>query len=227
LRRRSATLAWSVIASAALHAAVAAVVIAERGRADAPTAEHRPGLSAVHVASRDTAPGPDDLLLPEALPVLPAASALLALVPHATLPPIMGAKPSRVSGGREGKVAATLLRGRERIGAMSDRQVNEFPREIDTPVRIREPIEVPYPAFASADGENAVVVWAVVDPDGTVGEVEVTEGSPEFAEPVVTAVKAARFTPATDRLRPIRYPIALEFRFASGRAPAPAVADAR
>ena len=38
----------------------------------------------------------------------------------------------------------------------------------------------------------------------------------EFASEVLAAIRAARFLPAQDNLKPIRYPIALEFRFRTG-----------
>jgi len=218
---RKVRLAWAVGASVVMHAALAVLAVPSigRGATEAPVFEGR--LAAVLA-------GPSDALLPErALPlVLPwrqIAPLRVPLLPVASLSPLP--EPHRaapVPAGADGmaRIEGRLLGGRERIGALVDRQLLEFPREIDTPARIREPIETPYPAAALAEGrEDAVVVWAVVNPDGTVDEVDVTEGTPEFAEAVVAAVKAARFNPATNNLKPIRYPIALEFRFALGQAP--------
>lgn len=203
-----------------MHAALAVLAVppAGRGAAEAPVFEGR--LAAVLAK-------PTEAVLPErpplVLPLLQIAPLRVPLLPVAALSPL----PERhhaapAPGGASGmaRIEGRLLGGRERIGALVDRQLLEFPREIDTPARIRDPIETPYPAVALAEGrEDAVVVWAIVNPDGTVDEVDVTEGMPEFAEAVVAAVKAARFTPATNKLKPIRYPIALEFRFALRQAP--------
>jgi TonB family protein len=208
-------------ASVVMHAALAVLAVppAGRGPADAPVFEGR--LAA-------TLAKPTEAVLPErplplVLPLLQIAPLRVPLLPVATLSRLP--EPHRAApapGGASGiaRIEGQLLAGRERVGALVDRQLLEFPREIDTPARIRDPIAAPYPAAALAAGrEDAVVVWAIVDPDGTVDEVDVTEGTPEFAEAVVAAVKAARFTPATNKLKPIRYPIALEFRFALAQAP--------
>jgi hypothetical protein len=58
--------------------------------------------------------------------------------------------------------------------------------------------------------------------------VQVLDGAPEFAEVVVAAVNAAKFVPAENRLRKIRFPLSLEFRFrANAESAAVASAAAR
>ena len=58
-----------------------------------------------------------------------------------------------------------------------------------------------------------MAVWVIVDASGNVDEIHVAEGSEEFATEVVAAVRAAHFLPAEDNLKPIRFPIALQFDF--------------
>jgi len=62
-----------------------------------------------------------------------------------------------------------------------------------------------------------------VDAQGIPEEVLVTDGQEEFADAVIAAVRAARFVPAQNNLLPIRFPLALEFRFVIGTRDASAV----
>ena len=57
-------------------------------------------------------------------------------------------------------------------------------------------------------------MWAVVLADGSVDTALLADGDEAVAEPVLAAVKAARFVPARSRLQPRDYPVSLEFRFA-------------
>ncbi|MGH6933692.1 MAG: energy transducer TonB [Dongiaceae bacterium] len=101
-----------------------------------------------------------------------------------------------------------------RLGELQDREMTEFPREVDRPAVVDGAIRVQYPWRALAEGrEDTVVIWAVVDPSGVVEEIQLVEGTPEFYERVAAAVKAHRFYPAIDAGTPLRFPIALEFRF--------------
>src|SRR4051812_16878571 len=54
--------------------------------------------------------------------------------------------------------------------------------------------DVPYPP--DAQGDAAVLLELVVEPDGTVSSARVTEGAEAFAEPARKAVLGWRFTPA-------------------------------
>jgi TonB family protein len=112
-------------------------------------------------------------------------------------------------------IEGELLIERDRLGeALINRQINEFPAEIDIPVRLQHTIRVAYPADALAAGrEGDVAVWIVVNALGEPEEIEVAAGAEEFAKAVSAAVSETRFLPAESRLRLIRYPIALQFRF--------------
>ncbi|MFO1412485.1 MAG: TonB family protein [Burkholderiales bacterium] len=111
-------------------------------------------------------------------------------------------------------VPARVLNDRNRLGELDARMGVEFPIEIDQPVRMREPILARYPAAALAQGrEDTVGVWVLVNAEGVAEEVQVLDGSPEFAAEVVAAVNAATFVPAENRLHKIRFPLALEFEF--------------
>jgi TonB family protein len=122
------------------------------------------------------------------------------------------------------EVVAELLADRTRLGEYYDRQTAEFPAEVDRLPRIDGKIVVRYPQTALANGrEDSVVAYILVDITGEVADVEIIQGSEEFADEVVAAVRRARFLPAENNLQPIRYPIALEFDFrADGTATAQA-----
>ncbi|MFO1313823.1 MAG: TonB family protein [Burkholderiales bacterium] len=124
------------------------------------------------------------------------------------------------------EVAAALVTDRTLLGGYAARQMNMFPAEVDRPARPGQKIVARYPEAALAQGrEEEVVVWAIVEESGTVEEVYVTQGSEEFAAEVTAAVRAARFIPAEDNLKPIRYPIALQFDFRPGGGTAAAAAS--
>ena len=114
-------------------------------------------------------------------------------------------------------VTAQVLADHGRLGALLTRELAQFPAEIDSPVRIAEPIVVSLPAETIAGASDvSIVVWAIVMSDGSVDTALLADGDESLAEPVLAAVKAARFIPAVSRLQPRDYPISLEFRFAPG-----------
>lgn len=120
------------------------------------------------------------------------------------------------SGGAPGllRIKGTPLADRSRIGDLFSRQMTDFPVEIDRPPRLTNPIEVPYPATALAQGrEETVVAWVIVNEKGSAETIEIAEGSEEFAQVVRTALMAASFEPARNNRLPISFPISLEFRF--------------
>jgi TonB family protein len=147
----------------------------------------------------------------------PQVAHALAAPPSAIKSPTAPAAAIGVGAVGEVQVDGMPLQDINRLGDVLTRQRAEFPTEIDAPVRIKEAIRVRYPAAAMAAGrEDSVAVWAIVDPRGDPDEVLVLDGTPEFAEAVVAAVKATKFVPAQNDLLPRRYPIALEFRFVLG-----------
>jgi len=209
-----ATLAWALGASAVVHAALAVVPMVSHGDAARAPADPPRVLQAA------LAPPPDALEILAAATLSPLQLPVLTLQPMQSLalgtpsrPQQAHAAPSR-GGPGSGLVTGHVLTAREHLGEMHQRQITEFPVEIGTPVRMGDEIRAPYPVQALREGrEDVVTVWAIVTAEGAVEDVQVTQGSEEFSEGVVAAVREARFVPATDRLRPIRYPIALEFRF--------------
>jgi TonB family protein len=114
------------------------------------------------------------------------------------------------------EVAAEPLVDRTRLGDYFTRQMNEFPSR-STAGAHRPEDRGAVPDAALAEGRTTrVAVWAIVSVDGTVDEIYVADGSEEFASEVVAAVRAAHFLPAERKLKPIRYPIALQFDFRAG-----------
>ena len=213
--QRSSVLGWALGASAALHGGLAAALLAGgvsmSPPASAPVAALRVALESVPAI---------EILRVEPMPLLALDSpspALLSLRP-AALPVLLPAAAPSATTGQENPgvrlVEGQLLADQERLGLMHDRRVSEFPIEIDVPVRIDTPIRAHFPEAALRERrEGNVALWVVVDRDGKAEEVELAYGAEEFADEAIAAVKAARFAPATDHLKPIRFPIALEFRF--------------
>lgn len=227
-RKRSTPTFWAVLASTAVHAAVLG-----------PLAFGAAGLAAVQREApglRVTLSRPADAIsaVPAvpATPIEPTAEAsprepdpLPATVETASAP-LPASHPAAVAQraprppGR-GDDADIAVEGRSLL-AMSrlgdeivSRAAQQFPVEIDWPVRVYGKIEAKYPASALAAGvEGSVVAWVLVDAQGIVQEIRIVEGPDALAEAVTTAIKAAQFHPAALDGVGITYPIALEFTFA-------------
>jgi TonB family protein len=157
-----------------------------------------------------------------ALQALSPAPMPLALLPVLALPPLATASamlPDRigelaVAASVDQRVAAQQVTALARLGDFAEREMNEFPREVQAPVRYQGTIEARYPPAARAQGiEGSVVAWVVVDAQANVEEIEFVEGDDVFRESVTEAIRAARFMPAADGGVGLRFPIALEFRF--------------
>ena len=117
----------------------------------------------------------------------------------------------------QSQAVGAILRDRNRLGDLYTRGQSEFPIEVDVPVRLDSQIVARYPAAAFAAGrEDSVVAWAIVNEEGRASEIEIPEGTEEFADQVRAALRIARFKPAEDKLKPIRFPIALQFDFRRG-----------
>jgi TonB family protein len=156
-----------------------------------------------------------------------AASSFLQFLAPVTAPPMLALAPAipppqspsqpalGVGGSATVRVAGELLANSERLGELLSRQQSEFPREVDSPALLVDKVRASYPPAALAEGrEDSVVVWIVVDAKGAIEEILVAEGTEEFSAAVIAAVRQARFVPAQGNLAPIRFPLALEFRFA-------------
>jgi len=212
---RPIVLGCAVAASVVVHAAVLMATLGG-GRPDVPSGRS-PGIEATLVPAPPT-PAPEQPTPVPPILALSDRSPITVPAPNRAPPaaPRPSSAASRVGFGNI-EVAAEPLVDRTRLGDYLTRQMNEFPAEIDRPVRIDQKIVVRYPDAALAEGrDDAVAVWAIVSVDGTVDEIYVADGSEEFANEVVAAVRAAHFLPAERRLKPIRYPIALQFDFRAG-----------
>ena len=212
---RSIVLAWAIAASIVVHAAILISTL-PGGKPGIPRPAP-PELRATLVPAEPTPePGIEvPVPAPPVLAAMPERSSFSVPSPdravRAPAPPAAAA--SRPGWGKV-EVVAEPLADRTRLGPYFRRQMYEFPVEIDRPVRLDDKIVVPYPANALAQGrEEVVAVWVIVNETGDVEEVFVTEGSEEFAHEVVAVVRTAHFLPAEDKLKPIRYPIALQFDF--------------
>jgi TonB family protein len=225
----SLTLVWAVAASVLIHGAL--LLATRSGGPIHGTLSVAPRVIEAVLAPVQVAPEPAEPIHSErseiAVKQVPAPA---VATPRPASAPKVAAQPPAPKAATHG-VASLLVTGvpiadKSQLGDYANRQLSEFRAEIDRPVRLEEPIVARYPPAALREGrEDSVSVWIVVDHTGQADEVDVIEGSPEFAEEVVAAVKGATFLPAEQRLRPIRYPLALEFRFRLGDAPAARSAD--
>lgn len=213
---------WALCASAAVHAG--AVAVSTLRQANTPGAAPSPAIVLqASLALARALPQPVmtvDAPAPIAMPVAPQML-MPVLVPleriGLTHEPLAVASAAIDGGFEDVRVAGALLEDRARLGDLYGRQLVEFPREIDTPARTVEKIFAQYPPEAlAARIEGSVAVWAIVDETGTPVDVEAADGPPELAQSAVQAVRRARFIPARNRMQPIRFPIALEFRFTAG-----------
>jgi TonB family protein len=235
--RRGVALLWALVASTVVHSALVALPRTVPGRGANLLPDHGVALQAVLAAPEDQQPdttadrqpvvapieAPSPLQIaardvPATPDVPPVPTGVLAHPPPAT-PPLLG-----VGGFGEVNVDGVLLADKDRLGEALSRQMSEFPVEVDFPVRMNEAIRAQYPPAALAAGrEDSVAVWIVVDAQGVPEEVLVTDGQEEFAAAVIAAVRSAHFVPARNNLVPIRFPLALEFRFVIGARDATAV----
>jgi TonB family protein len=227
-RLRADPVTWAIAASVVLHAGAIAISMLAGDRPGAigmaaPTAlqavlmPQQPQDSNV-MASVEPAP----FTVPAALP-LPISPVIENAAPEALA---NAAGPARAFANM--RIAGQLLVDRTRVGDLWSRQVSEFPIEIDRPVALTGTIEARYPPAALAQRrEESVVAWVIVDAQGKAEEIEIPEGSQDFADAVRAALKETTFIPARNDLQPIRFPIALEFRFSTNAPGATAAATTR
>lgn len=215
------TLVWALAASVIVHAGI--VVATLSGSALPGVASLAPRtLIATFMPPQVAAPEPAVVIAAPAPSVLATPA---AAIPTPPAPPPVPAAPETAPPAARGQerglakldVVAVPLADRNRLGDFMTRQYAEFPVEIDRPVRLDGRIVARYPAAALRAGrQGSVAVWLIVDAEGLADEVQVLDGEEEFANEVVAAVRAARFKPAENNLKPIRYPVSLEFDFRLG-----------
>jgi TonB family protein len=210
---RPIVLAWAIAASVVVHAAllIATLPGGKPGLAHAPPAL-RASLVAVEIEPQRGAEVPAPV--PPVLTANPDQSTFSVPSPERAVAAPPRAPQASRAGWATMEVAGEPLADRSRLGWLGTRQTIQFPAEIDRPVRMDDRIVARYPAAALAQGrEESVVVWVVVGESGEVEEVQVAEGSEDFAREAVAAVRAAHFHPAENNLKPIRFAIALQFDF--------------
>lgn len=211
---------WRALsASALVHAGVAAVLVAGSPLVQSPRSPTAPALRASFSEPHATPMQPIELA---ALRAMPMSRIRESALPRLAAEPLDVGEPdasrSEDVPERAGQVAAIaeILADHSRLGPLLGREMAEYPTEIDSPVRLDDPIVVRLPAGTRpSEPDASIVVWAIVLADGSVDTALLAEGDESLAEPVLAAVKAARFVPARSRLQPRDYPISLEFRFSA------------
>ncbi|HEX8012779.1 MAG TPA: energy transducer TonB [Casimicrobiaceae bacterium] len=227
-------LAAALVASASLHVAAIGFL-----GGLTPGAQQLPGVKADSLEIRLT-----ELPSERAQLAGPPAISSLSRPPQTASPPVaiptVSASAAASDAGRReslprGEAAAsTASTGSVDVGpspsiavigeALQGRAFTEFPVEIERPVQLLGAIDVPYPASAlAANIEGTVYAWVIVNPRGSVDEVEIADGPPELAAAVQEALADARFRPAMDQGVPIRHYITLEIRFRIEPRPGPRV----
>ena len=217
---RRLPLIWAAIFSLTVHSVLVAMPLLERGRGSHRSAESTTSwLQATLVSPSDTVGGVEAMVVPE--PLQHAEDFVLPTAPPAPVTaPNVPAPPAAADGGMQGTllVEAQPLQDRDRLGELLTRQLNEFPVELEFPVRLREKIIARYPPAALAAGRaGSVAVWVVVDAQGRADEILVTDGAEEFANEVIAAIRNAHFLPAQNNMLPISFPISLEFQFSAAK----------
>ena len=114
----------------------------------------------------------------------------------------------------EALVPAEEVTSLSRLGDLLDRTINDYPREVQAPVRIAGHLDARYPPEARAQGvEGDVVAWVLVDPSANVEEIQIVEGDAIFHDAVIEAIRHGIFKPAFDAGQGLHYPIGLTFHF--------------
>jgi TonB family protein len=219
LGRIGVSLAAALAASVAVHATL--VLIPAGSGALQSRAAASPMLSARLVAPEAAAavqsiakllPAP---IIPEMAPLAPTRLRPVDATIEARSAPEPGNARAGIATPRA--AVATPLTAYARLGDLQARWQSEFPVEVEFPVRLHDEISVPYPPAALERRiEGDVVVWAIVNPDGTVEDVQIVEGDQIFRDAIVAALRDARYYPAANRGENIRYPMALELNFSLG-----------
>jgi TonB family protein len=222
-------LVFALAASAVVHSALVLMPRAWPNHGSSAVTDHGVTLQAALVVpveqqQETEAPQPVQLSALSSPSLIRIANPVLAMPPAAhsesTQPAMAGAMPKpptslAVGGAADLEIDGQLLSDRSRLGDLLTRELSEFPVEVSFPVRLKDRIRVKYPPAALLAGrEESVTLWIIVDNQGAPAEIQVAQGSKEFADAAMAAVNEARFLPAERKLMPIRYPIAIEFHFA-------------
>lgn len=129
-------------------------------------------------------------------------------------------QPARLANGHiEVSTTTTLARLGE---ALQGRAQADFVPELAKPVRPASALTLDYPRAALEAGrEGSVLAWARVASDGSVEEIEIVEGEPEFADSVRDGLMQVHFLPAEVDGQAVEHYIILQFDFRIGESRAP------
>ncbi len=216
---RSSPLLWAILVSALVHSALVVTPLYQAGRGPRLADASDPSIEVALATPRESAASVAVIDLPTPLQRL----AEFTLPPMAQPVPASAnlsapTRPANAANHDGMLIEAQPLQDRDRLGdELATKLVREYPLELDLPVRLKDKIVARYPPAALAAGrEGSVAAWVVVDAEGRPEEIQVTDGTEEFAASVRDAIQAARFLPAQNNLQKIRFPIALEFQFKVG-----------
>jgi TonB family protein len=116
-----------------------------------------------------------------------------------------------------------------RLGeALQGRALADFLPELAKPVRLASALTLDYPRAALEAGrEGSVLAWVRVASDGSVEEIEIVEGEPEFADSVRDGLMKVRFLPAEVDGHAVEHYITLifDFRIGESRTPRTGISD--
>lgn len=94
------------------------------------------------------------------------------------------------------------------------RTQGEFLIEVDKLVRVVRNPDIDYPPDAlQARREGTVVAWMALDREGTLMEIIIVSGEPEFAAAVEAALPTARFLPAENGGETVPFYLIMTFEF--------------
>jgi TonB family protein len=145
---------------------------------------------------------------PQAQPAEPEGSPAPSSQAHAE-------QPARLANGHvEVSTTTTLARLGE---ALQGRAQADFLPELAQPVRPASALMLDYPRVALEAGhEGSVLAWVRVASDGSVEEIEIVEGEPEFADSVRDGLTKLHFLPAEADGQAVEHYIILQFDFRIG-----------
>jgi TonB family protein len=138
--------------------------------------------------------------------------------PQASLSPSRAVNPESPPRLPNGHVDVSTTTTLARLGeALQGRATAEFLPELAKPVRPASALTLDYPRAAlDAGREGSVLAWVRVASDGSVEEIEIVEGEPEFADSVRDGLMKVRFLPAEVDDHGVEHYITLIFDFRIG-----------
>ena len=114
-----------------------------------------------------------------------------------------------------GSTSVGVLQSTDRIGRAQElRLAQRFPIPAINPVRLSEPLVVPYPPLAAAEHREArIAVLLILDADGRIVETNLFPDDPLFRPTVLDVLSRTQLVPARLDGKPVPYWAILEFVF--------------